>query len=187
MIRLTAGEFRGRMIKTPKGMDVRPSGARLREAYFNILREAIPGCVFYDMFAGSGAMGLEALSRGAERAIFIESARPSLECLKENVELLKCESRCLCLRERLPEYLSSPDFQPTLPAVIFLDPPFRKGLADACLSALAHLPENEGWRDSLLSVQAEREADLKEEYGAWKLTKKSLYGESGLWFYEIPE
>lgn len=188
MIRITAGEFRGRMIKTPKGMDVRPSGARLREAFFNILREVIPGCVFYDLFAGSGAMGLEALSRGAERAVLVESARPSLECIRANVALLRCEGRAEARAAKLPEFLRSAVFHPELPAVFFLDPPFRKGMAEECLLALAEACARyplAGWRDSLVVAQAEKEAALQDQYGPWKLGRQSAYGESALWFYEF--
>src|SRR5438876_11488192 len=85
MIRIIAGEFKGRRLKTPSGDKVRPTGDRVREAWFSILQRPMRGARVLDLFAGSGALGLEALSRGAVSADFVEVHRLALAALKANI------------------------------------------------------------------------------------------------------
>jgi 16S rRNA (guanine966-N2)-methyltransferase len=91
MLRIIAGEFKGRRLQTPKGRSVRPTADRVRESWFSILQGEIPGARVLDLFAGSGALGLEALSRGAVAAEFVETHRASLAVLKTNCETLHVE------------------------------------------------------------------------------------------------
>ncbi len=93
MIRIIAGEFKGRRLKTPAGDAVRPTGDRVREAWFSILQRPVRGARVLDLFAGSGALGLEALSRGALSADFVETHRSALATLKANITTLKVEDR----------------------------------------------------------------------------------------------
>ena len=87
-LRIIGGKFKGRLIKTPKGEKTRPTSAILRKAVFDICQNQITDARFLDLFAGSGAMGLEALSRGASHATFVERDKHSVSCLKENLALL---------------------------------------------------------------------------------------------------
>ncbi|GIW50724.1 MAG: hypothetical protein KatS3mg081_0079 [Gemmatimonadales bacterium] len=84
-MRIIAGEFRGRQLKAPGDRRARPTADRVREAWFSILAPLLPGSVVVDLFAGSGALGLEALSRGAARVDFVETSKYSLDALRENV------------------------------------------------------------------------------------------------------
>jgi len=93
MLRLTGGEFRGRMIQTPAGDRTRPTQARLRQALFNSLQTVIDGAEVADWFAGSGALGFEALSRGAARVVFVESAKPALKLIEKNAITLGVQDR----------------------------------------------------------------------------------------------
>src|SRR5436309_11219487 len=93
MIRIIAGEFKGRRLKTPSGDTVRPTGDRVREAWFSILQRPLRGARVLDLFAVSGALGLEALSRGAVSADFVEIHRLALSSLKANITLLKVDDR----------------------------------------------------------------------------------------------
>ncbi len=88
VMRIIAGEFKGRKLQPPPGARVRPTADRVREAWFNILEPALPGASVLDLFAGSGALGLEALSRGARHADFVENASRSLRVLRANVTSL---------------------------------------------------------------------------------------------------
>lgn len=88
MLRLTGGVFRGRTIETPHHQQTRPTQAKLRQALFNSLQAQIPGAKVLDLFAGSGALGFEALSRGAEQVVFVESARSPLKLIEKNAQLL---------------------------------------------------------------------------------------------------
>jgi 16S rRNA (guanine(966)-N(2))-methyltransferase RsmD len=87
-VRIIAGQFRSRPLTAPKGRDTRPTSDRLRETLFNVLAPHIAGSVFLDLYAGSGAVGIEALSRGAEQAIFVENAEPALRAIRANLSSL---------------------------------------------------------------------------------------------------
>ena len=93
-MRVIGGEFRSRKLKTPLGDSIRPTPDRLREALFNILAPRIEGLVFLDAYAGSGSVGIEALSRGARRVIFIEKSRAALRALQDNITTLGIRERC---------------------------------------------------------------------------------------------
>lgn len=117
-MRVIAGEFRSRRLKTLPGLETRPTPDRLRETLFNVLAPVLPDTIFLDAYAGSGAVGVEALSRGARRAIFVEKNRAAVEVIRENLAALGLESRAevytgktLAVLERV-----SPD-------IAFLDPP----------------------------------------------------------------
>jgi 16S rRNA (guanine966-N2)-methyltransferase len=122
MIRIIAGDFKGRRLKTPAGDKVRPTADRVREAWFSILQRSVRGARVLDLFAGSGALGLEALSRGAVTADFVEVHRLALAALKANIKTLKLGDRAaihpvdaLKFAERL---------QPGQYDVAFADPPY---------------------------------------------------------------
>lgn len=89
-----SGIFRSRKIVAPKGSETRPTSGRLREALFNICQGEIEGACFLDLFAGSGAMGLEALSRGAVKATFVDNSKESIRCIRTNIEALDLEKSC---------------------------------------------------------------------------------------------
>src|SRR5579871_1024323 len=119
-MRVIGGEFRSRVLKTLPGLDVRPTPDRLRETIFNILAPRIEGAIFADIYAGTGAVGIEALSRGAARAIFVEQNRPAVTVIRENLRSLALESRAMVRAGRAAAVL------PSLEADIFsLDPPYR--------------------------------------------------------------
>src|SRR5579884_2867445 len=92
-MRVIAGEFRSRKLKTLPGLDTRPTPDRLREALFNILAPTIAGLTFLDAYAGTGAVGIEAISRGAARSIFVEKNRAAVEIIRENLHSLGIEDR----------------------------------------------------------------------------------------------
>jgi 16S rRNA (guanine(966)-N(2))-methyltransferase RsmD len=193
VIRITAGEFKGRKLKTPKGLSTRPSPARLREALFDVLGRAVEGCVFFDLFAGSGAVGLEALSRGAARAIFVECARDPIAAIRENLAILGCADRANCLPHRLPGWFGSPAWtsfcRGEAPVVFFLDPPFQQDLALATMEALAQAVTQAPKQVHLAAcaVQTEKQAVLAETYGPWRLRKRYSHGDSALWLYDVEQ
>src|SRR5215831_13528865 len=92
-MRVIGGEFRSRLLKSLPGMDVRPTPDRLREALFNVLAPQIEGVTFADVFAGTGAVGIEALSRGASRVIFVEQNRDAIAVIRANLKSLALEGR----------------------------------------------------------------------------------------------
>lgn len=132
MIQIIGGIHKHKKLNVPKGKEIRPSASKLREMIFNICQFKIEGALFLDLFAGVGAMGLEALSRGASHATFVDNNRHSLQALEENIKLLKETNRSTVLGidvfralERLVKENKTFDF-------IFADPPY--GTAEKSLS-----------------------------------------------------
>ena len=127
-MRIVAGDWRGRRLKPPADDRVRPTADRVREAWMSIIQDDIPGARVLDLFAGSGALGLEALSRGARSATFVELAARSLAALRANIETLDASTRSTVHRGDALAFagkLAGGDFD-----VAFADPPYRLGLAE---------------------------------------------------------
>ncbi len=125
MLRITGGEYRGRFIKAPKNDRTRPTGAQLRQALFNSIQAHIPDARVLDLFAGSGALGFEALSRGAAHVTFVEIARPVVKLISENARELKCEDRARIVNSPVEQFLKSPQGAPF--DLILVDPPYEEG------------------------------------------------------------
>ena len=127
MIRIIAGDFKGRRLKTPTGDTVRPTADRVREAWFSILQRSLRAARVLDLFAGSGALGLEALSRGAVTADFVEIHRMALAALKANVATLKVDERAAI--HRVDALAFAERLHPGQYDVAFADPPYATGQA----------------------------------------------------------
>jgi len=137
-VRIVAGEWRGRRIKVPDDDRVRPTADRVREAWMSIIGSEIVGARVLDLFAGSGALGLESLSRGAAVAEFVEIGVKSLRALRENADLLGAGDRAIIHRGDAVRFVS------TLPRgafdVAFADPPYRLGMAAAIAARWQEVP-----------------------------------------------
>ena len=134
-MRIGGGNTKGRRLQTVPGRQVRPTSGRIRHALFNTLREWVPGSIFVDMFAGTGSVGLEALSHGAKHVYFVESDRHALLALRANMNHCGVESQATIVAAALPQAVRK------LPAtqrldVLFLDPPYASNLAEATLGIL---------------------------------------------------
>ena len=126
-MRIVAGRWRGRRIDAPEGDQVRPTGDRVREAWLSIVNPLLAGARVLDLFAGSGALGLEALSRGAEVVDFVDNAPRSLRTLKANVEVLGAGSSAVIHRVDAMRFVEQ--LAPHAYDVAFADPPYDHGLA----------------------------------------------------------
>lgn len=134
-LRIVGGKFKGRALKAPKGAATRPTQGMLREAVFNICQSEVTGGAFLDLFAGSGAMGLEAISRGAAHATLVEKDRHAIAAIRENIASLQVESETslmTCSAEAAIKRLSSP-FD-----IIYIDPPYDLPTAPLVEQILAH-------------------------------------------------
>jgi 16S rRNA (guanine966-N2)-methyltransferase len=137
-VRIIAGEFRGRSITPAADRRVRPTADRVREAWFSILGTRLAGARVLDLFAGSGALGLEALSRGAEFVDFVELARPSLEALRANIDALDVGERVRVHRGDALRFVESLDA--TTYDVAFADPPYTTQQAQELVAAFRRRP-----------------------------------------------
>lgn len=180
-MRITGGEHRGRILQAPKGDAVRPTSDKIRQAIFNILiKYGLPADAHVlDMFAGTGALGLEALSRGASSCVFFDKIRAHLDCARTNAETVNAGNAQFLLRDatkpgpRLPDQAQAD--------LVFIDPPYRQGLITPVLAALvAEGPEN-GWLapSAIAVLESERE-DLDDVLSAlpFALLDSRPYGDT---------
>jgi 16S rRNA (guanine(966)-N(2))-methyltransferase RsmD len=133
MPRIIGGEGKGRRLESPKGQATRPTASRVRQTLFDILAPRVPGSRFLDAFAGSGGVGLEALSRGAARVVFVEKAAEAVAVLKRNLARLRAEERADVHRQDALVALAAYGDQGRSFDLIYLDPPYEAGLYEAAL------------------------------------------------------
>lgn len=164
-MRIVGGRFGGRTLAAPKSQNIRPTSDRLREAVFNILAhgygDPVTGARVLDLFAGTGALGLEAMSRGAAFALFVDDGAEARALLRQNVESLGLGGVTRIFRRdaaRLGAAHPNPPF-----GLVFLDPPYRKGLAEASLASL----RAGGWLTPDALVVVEEAADAGFEAPKW--------------------
>lgn len=185
-MRVIAGRFRSRQLKSLKGMALRPTSDRLRETLFNILADRVPGSWFVDLFAGTGAVGIEALSRGARHVVFIEKHAQAAALIKKNLESLdiRDDARVLAvdavhgleiLAKEKPGSESGPD-------IVFLDPPYGNAEDyDRVLSVLGF--EGLLGEGSLVIAEHRRDFALPESVGSLQRVRVVRQGDATLSFY----
>ncbi|ADL07802.1 16S rRNA (guanine(966)-N(2))-methyltransferase RsmD [Thermosediminibacter oceani] len=135
-MRVTGGIFRGRRIKSLPGIKTRPTSDIVRESLFNILGEKTAGSSFLDVFAGTGSVGIEALSRGAERVVFIEEGGLACRIIRENLIKLRISDKSLIIKADYLKGMRSLEKTNTTFDIIFLDPPYDRGFVSPCLEFL---------------------------------------------------
>lgn len=171
-MRVIAGTARSLPLKTPAGMDTRPTTDRIKETLFNMLQPYIPDCVFVDIFSGSGGIGIEAISRGARKAYFIENAPKAIACIEQNLAFTKFADRAIVLKQDACAGLSG-IFEKHVD-VIFMDPPYDQEHEKRVLEQLVHVKYVT--EDTLIVVEASLDTDFSylEEMG-YELQKEKRY------------
>ena len=127
-MRVIAGSAKRLLLKTIEGMDTRPTTDRIKETLFNMLQPQIPGCLFLDLFSGSGAIGIEALSRGAKTAVFIENNPKAADCIRENLQRTHLEEGALVMNCDVIAGLKRLEGRNYRFGLIFMDPPYNMDL-----------------------------------------------------------
>jgi 16S rRNA (guanine(966)-N(2))-methyltransferase RsmD len=187
-MRVIAGQYRSRPLKAPRGMDVRPTSDRLRETLFNVLvagnPQALAGSVWLDVFAGTGAVGIEALSRGAAMVYFVESARQPAATIRTNLKSLGItEGFEISEREAEPA-LRLLDSQAVACDYGFLDPPYKD--EEAYEQVLGFLSQSRLLkRTSVVIAEHDKRFDPGEEFGALRRYRKLEQGDAVLSFYRL--
>lgn len=184
-MRIIAGSARGRRLKTLDGQAIRPTADRVKEALFSIVgsRFDLTGAEILDLFAGSGALGIEALSRGAARVTFVEQSAPALRVLQANLEASRFSPQAAVVRLRVSRALERLQAQAARFDGVLLDPPYESALVGETLALIDRhgLVREGGW------VVAEHHVDepVEEAYGALQLTQSRRYGKTGLALFSM--
>ena len=176
-MRIVGGEFGGRTLFAPKSPALRPTQDRVREALFSILQCELPGSAFLDLFAGTGAVGLEALSRGAATATFVEASAHHLESLRRNVAAMVAQtSRANIVKADAYRYISSyagPGFD-----IVFADPPYALGEEKGYASVLAMLAGRGVVKPGGLFIAEMTAVQRAEDTPGWDLLRDRTYGKT---------
>ncbi len=181
-MRIAGGEFCGRILRTPKGEDTRPTSGMVRESLFNILAPRLADAEVLDLFAGCGSVGLEALSRGAASATFVEKARPAFDSLRGNIATLAVEDKTVVLPIPVETALGQLCRQDARFDLIFLDPPFADLPAyHAVLGQVAPLLSAEG----IVIAQHYRRVKLLDDFPPLQRFRLRDVGDNCLSFYRI--
>ena len=157
-MRVIAGSARHLNLKTVPGMDVRPTTDKTKETLFNVLNADVPYSKFLDLFSGSGAIGIEALSRGADKCVFVEKSRNALSCIKDNLDFTKLSDNAVIMPMDVLSAIKTLETKGEVFDIIFMDPPYNKELEKGVLEVLSSscLINN----DSIIIVESSNETDL---------------------------
>ncbi|MGH2331028.1 16S rRNA (guanine(966)-N(2))-methyltransferase RsmD [Thermoanaerobacter mathranii] len=181
-MRIIAGKLRGRKIKSIEGNEVRPTADRVKESLFNILMNKIEGSVFLDLFAGTGNIGIEALSRGAQFCYFVDKSLKSVKCIRENVAELNLIPFAKILHRDVLKVIEILDQSNTKFDIIFLDPPYYQNLAEKTLIKLGKAKLLK--RGGIIIAEHHKNDKVKETYGNLVKIRENKYGETILSFYK---
>ena len=177
-MRIITGEYRGRKLETPIGYAVRPTSDKVKESIFNILMNDTYDAVFVDLFAGTGGLGLEALSRGARKCYFCDSSRDSIRLVKTNISKCGAQNKSVVVAGDFTKALSGLREQAD---VFLIDPPYKDGLYEKCLSmidSLDLLSDN-----GIIIAEHGVRDEVPEETGCLVKVKEKRYGQVMLSIY----
>ena len=173
-MRVVAGKARSLQLMTVPGMDVRPTTDRIKETLFNMITNEVPGSRFLDLFAGSGAIGIEALSRGAEHAVFVDKNRAAVQCIRKNLDHVKMGADATVLQMDAVSAIVQLEQKKESFGVIFMDPPYDCQLEKEAMIRLADSPLVT--EDTLIIVEASLDTDFDylEDIG-FRVRKDKVY------------
>lgn len=178
-MRVITGKCRGKKLITLEGLDTRPTTDMVKEAIFSVIQFDVAGASVLDLFAGSGQMGIEALSREASHCVFVDSNPDAIKVIKQNLSdcRLLGDSRVLSMQSL--EYLkvSKGGFD-----IVFIDPPYRSGLVQKALELI--VPKlNSG---AIVACEHEKELELEDDYEGLRLHKRYKYGKTAVTVFKVP-
>ena len=180
-MKIGSGRLRGRKLHTPRGSETRPTSGRLRKSLFDVLGGRLEGARVLDLYAGSGSLGLEALSRGAVFAVLVERGRPAAEAIRRNVEELGLSGRVEVFSRDVFGALDRLLARVERFDVVFADPPYRSGDADKLLGRLGQ--EELVAEGGLVVIEHHHKRALRERYGSLSRQRLLKAGESTLTIY----
>jgi 16S rRNA (guanine966-N2)-methyltransferase len=187
-MRVISGKYRGRPLRSLRGMDIRPTSDRLRETLFNVLTagnpDALQNTIWLDLFAGTGAVGIEALSRGARQVYFVETSPAAAKLIEQNLKGLSIAEGYKILRDDLSGIVWRLQREHFVADVVFLDPPYA--MRDCYEKTLTTLAESSlVWAMTLVVAEHEKQFDPGDAFGALRRIRKLTQGNTSLSFYRI--
>ena len=187
-MRVIAGKYRSRTLRSLRGMDIRPTSDRMRETLFDVLTagnpEALVGSVWLDLFAGTGAVGIEALSRGAKSVHFVESSGAAAEAIRMNLHSLGIVEGFRVVQQELPHAFWRMERDRVTADVVFIDPPYRK--TESYTQTLRALAESSLiWAMSVVIAEHEKKFDPGQEFGTLRRFRRLVQGSTALSFYRL--
>lgn len=181
-MRIITGKYRGRKLETPENYDIRPTSDKVKEAVFNILMNDIYGSVCCDLFAGTGNLGIEALSRGAERVFLADRSRDAIRLIRTNLEKCGAQEDAVVLRG---DYRRSLNRISEKIDIFFLDPPYREGLYEDCMERIGDLDLLAP--DGIILAEHDSRNPLPENCGGFVKTQDRKYGKTTVSIYRRQE
>ena len=179
MLRIAGGQFRGRIIQTPEGDKTRPTSGMVREAVFSMLQREIPGANVLDVFCGSGAMTIEAMSRGARHGVMIDFAAPAVTVARNNVKMLSLEDKTEIYQNDYARALQLLAKAERTFDVVFMDPPYALGYYERALMLCVPLMSE----SSLAVLEHDSANPLPERFSGCVLYKRKKYGKRAISVY----
>lgn len=179
-MRVITGTARGRKLVTLDGDDVRPTTDKVKESLFNIIQFDVEGSLFLDLFAGCGQIGIEALSRGARQAVFVDKSKKSIDVVKTNLKTTGFEKNASIMNTDSVAFLSRRSEKYD---IAFLDPPYGTGVLQSALEKLDAVMSESG----IIICESGVREELPEQVGKFRLLKKYSYGKTALTTYKIPD
>ncbi len=182
-MRVISGSAKGRRLKSVPGDSTRPITDRVKVALFDILAPDLRDCLFLDLFAGTGGVGIEALSRGARRAVFVDIDPKSVQTIRDNLEITRLNGKSSVIRSDSFHYLDRTEREPF--DIIYIAPPQYKGMWSRALQAIDH---HAGWLspDGIAVVQVDPKESREIPLDTLKEFDRRQYGSTLLWFFEKP-
>lgn len=180
-MRVIGGTLRGKKLVSFKGKNIRPTSDRIKESLFNIISSYVEdGIRVADFFAGTGNLGIEALSRGAGAAVFVEKDNNSLAIIRKNIDLCRLKERSKVIALEADKAIAFLEKKGESFDIIFLDPPYNKGLAHETLELLGGSVLSEG---ALVVAEYATQEKVEENYGKLKMIDTRRYGDTSLSFF----
>jgi len=184
LLRIVSGKLKGRKLRTLKGMTTRPTLEKTRETIFNILQSRFKLETFeaFDLFAGSGALGFEAYSRGVSRVHFLEIDRQCYDILKTNIQTLSLNDHCSIFLNDATKWIVNRRWD-SRPKLFLLDPPYKSDLAQKTIHALSQIEQMQGQSVIMLETEREKQMVYPEHF---QLIRQKIFGKTRIDFIEIP-
>lgn len=180
-MRIIAGQSKGRILVPIKGRNTRPTSDKVKESIFNIIQDKIPGSIVLDLFAGTGNLGFEALSRGACKAIFIDKDIEAIKTIKKNCDILGYQHKSEIFRNDALRSLTGLSKRDILIDIIFMDPPYRRGYEEVLLSSI--YDSNILHKDGIIVVEHDAKTPLPDTIAVLYRFDQRKYGGTGVSFY----